>query len=749
MIISDKGIMPDPNKVSALHHATRPQSKEEIMSFLCMVQSNSMFIPNLARKTVHMRELTLKHKKFIWSKKCHQEFDSLKAAFTNDALLRFFDPEINTYIFVDAHLTGLSAILSQGETAEQARPIALASRSTTPVERRYGQIDLEALSVDFGLRRFRQYIVGGPEVKLITDHKPLVSIFKNTRKGSVRSDRIKLRHQDINYCVTWQAGKNNPADYIFRHATPLKEAPKEWREETDELEKTIWLLQYSPYTEAVSMDLIIKETRKDPVLKHLKNYICKGFIPKTDAKLKPYRSIFNELTVSDESLILKGERIVLPKTLWQKAVDKAHQGGHPGMHNLKRLLRSHFWIPRLNELVERKVNECHSCQVYTNKTTKEPIAPQPLPDGPWESVNIDLFGPMPNRKHILVVQDNLSRFPAAKIVPSTAVKPVLEALDDIYTNYGTPETHRTDNGPPFNSTSFTEFSNVRGIQHTKVFPYHPQGNPAETFMKPLGKAMKAAHFNGDPEQSALNSLLSGYRSTPNIATGVTPGNMMLRKGYRASFPRTKITDAQVAEARSKDHSQRLKRKADTNLSTHRNPSHFQPGQLVLIRNHCRIKKFEPMFLRTPYTICEVDGKGLLLRSPDNKLYRRHKDDVKLFHGDASNTEDQHHHALFYSDNQTPLLSLPSTSVSHQLPARPVTPVPLSTSPSTAPIASIIPLSSPTTSPALAPVSFPTSSPPPLTTTSSPNRLRDYNTAKETSHGRRSRIPKKYKDFVMK
>ena len=103
-----------------------------------------MFIPNLAHKTVHMRELTLKHKKFIWSTKCQQEFNSLKAAFTNDALLRFFAPEINTYIFVEAYLMGLPAILSQGATAEQARPIALASRSTRPVERQYGQIDLEA-----------------------------------------------------------------------------------------------------------------------------------------------------------------------------------------------------------------------------------------------------------------------------------------------------------------------------------------------------------------------------------------------------------------------------------------------------------------------------------------------------------------------------------------------------------------------------------------------------------------------------
>ena len=56
------------------------------------------------------------------------------------------------------------------------------------MEARYPQIDMEVLAVDFGLRRYRFYIAGGPQVKVITDHKPICSIFKNLRKGSVRSE---------------------------------------------------------------------------------------------------------------------------------------------------------------------------------------------------------------------------------------------------------------------------------------------------------------------------------------------------------------------------------------------------------------------------------------------------------------------------------------------------------------------------------------------------------------------------------
>ena len=122
----------------------------------------------------------------------------------------------------------------------------MASRTTSQVEARYAQIDLESLAVDYALRRFRFYIAGGPRVTIITDHKPLVSIFKNIRKGSIRTERIKLRHQDIDYEVLWEKGSVNRADYLSRHARPWEKISKEEQEETNELEKTIWFIQFNP-----------------------------------------------------------------------------------------------------------------------------------------------------------------------------------------------------------------------------------------------------------------------------------------------------------------------------------------------------------------------------------------------------------------------------------------------------------------------------------------------------------------------
>ena len=86
-------------------------------------------------------------------------------------------PHETTYLFVDAHLTGLGAVLAQGPSIEDCLPVGITSRATSKIEQCYSQLDLEGIAVDFELHQFRQYLIGGPQVNVITDHKPLVTIF--------------------------------------------------------------------------------------------------------------------------------------------------------------------------------------------------------------------------------------------------------------------------------------------------------------------------------------------------------------------------------------------------------------------------------------------------------------------------------------------------------------------------------------------------------------------------------------------
>ena len=228
----------------------------------------------------------------------------------------------------------------------------------------------------------------------------------------------------------------------------------------------------------------------------------------------------------------------------------------------------------------------------------------------------------------MAVTDKSSRFPAAKIVHNTSATAVTNALSEIYADYGHPVTHQTDNGPPFNSKDFTNYSAENGIQHIKTYPYHPSGNPVENFMRPLGKSMKAAHNSRGDKKESLNQMLSSYRATPHPSNGIAPDNIMLRSGYQKDFPRIKVDESTIKAALSADREERDCRARETNTSNHRMQSDLQPNQLVYIRNNTR-NKFDPIFGPELHKVVDLKGNGtILLRLSDNKIVRRHLDDVK-------------------------------------------------------------------------------------------------------------------------
>ena len=74
-------------------------------------------------------------------------------------LLRHYDTNAPTFIFVDAHYTGLSASLIQGASIDATKAVAIASRTTTDAEKNYSKLDLEATAIDFGPHQFDTFLL--------------------------------------------------------------------------------------------------------------------------------------------------------------------------------------------------------------------------------------------------------------------------------------------------------------------------------------------------------------------------------------------------------------------------------------------------------------------------------------------------------------------------------------------------------------------------------------------------------------
>ena len=115
---------------------------------------------------------------------------------------------------------GIGAVLSHQYPDGGERPIAYASRSLTKAEQGYAQIDREALSVVFGVKRFRQYVFGH-QFTIFTDHKPLLTLLGENRgvpaMCSGRVQRWSLMLSSYQYTMTYRPGSlNSNADGLSR-----------------------------------------------------------------------------------------------------------------------------------------------------------------------------------------------------------------------------------------------------------------------------------------------------------------------------------------------------------------------------------------------------------------------------------------------------------------------------------------------------------------------------------------------------
>lgn len=94
---------------------------------------------------------------------------------TSEQVLCHYVPHKPVKLACDASPYGLDRALSHVMDDGTERPIAFASRSLAKAEKAYSQIDKEALAIYWGVVKFHTYLYGR-RFKLVTDHKPLVSI---------------------------------------------------------------------------------------------------------------------------------------------------------------------------------------------------------------------------------------------------------------------------------------------------------------------------------------------------------------------------------------------------------------------------------------------------------------------------------------------------------------------------------------------------------------------------------------------
>ena len=494
-VFSGKGLSADPKKVAAITNLPSPTNAAEVRSLLGMANYCSRFIPAYATLTQPLRELTQRDSPREWSQKHEDALQQLKIALVQAPVTAYFDPDKHTEISVDASPVGLGAILAQTDPATGSKHVvAYASRSLTPVEQRYSQTEREALAVIWGCEYFHLYIYGKP-VTVITDHKPLLSIYNSPKsRPPARIERWTLRLQPYQVTVLYEQGKGNPADYISRH--PEKCTLPSSRQERV-AEEFVDYIAHTSRPNALSLEDVVEATTKDPTLQAVTDAVRTNNWFEPSKRLDINQHTYKALEKVKETLtlcisygvILRHRQIVVPETLHQTVIDLAHEG-HQGIEKTKSLLREKVWFPGINSEVEKKVKSCLACQATTIETKREPLNLSPLPKEPWQQISAD-FKELSDGGYLLVLYDDYSRYPIVQFIPSVSAPVVIPRLHKIFAEFGVPAQVRTDNGPPFNGKEFKSFAKSSGFEHRKITPKWPQANgEVERFMRTIKRRSK-------------------------------------------------------------------------------------------------------------------------------------------------------------------------------------------------------------------------------------------------------------------
>ena len=180
---------------------------------------------------------------------------------------------------------------------------------------------------------------------------------------------------------------------------------------------------------------------------------------------------FRDELSTDDGLLPKGPRLIIPGELQEEYLHHLHEG-HLSANKVQENAREHmYWIGN-NADIEDYTKRCQEC-IKRSQIAKEPLQPHDIPEGPWRKLGMDYFNF--NGNSYVLICDYFSKFPFM-YKAKTSFWSLRDHLIELFSNEGYPDDIVSDNGPPFSSKEFARFLSDLGIRHTTSSPGYPCSN---------------------------------------------------------------------------------------------------------------------------------------------------------------------------------------------------------------------------------------------------------------------------------
>ncbi|GFU60449.1 transposon Tf2-11 polyprotein [Trichonephila clavipes] len=369
----------------------------------------------------------------------------------------------------------LGAVLLQGEDKEEPS-VEFASRLLNPAERNYSTTEREALAVVWALNTFRGYI-DGASLTVASDHQPLRWLMK-LKSSTERLARWALQLQSFNLNMEYIPGKSNVVvDMLSRSAcheenelcevctvvidVPTR-SPKEIRDEQMKDEELVKIIS------------CLEDPDKNV---NYVNWVERGYLMNQGVLFK-----YSPDSESEES------QLVIPsheRTLILKNHHDAPMAGHYGAEGTyTRIAKSYYWTD-MRKYITDYVKNCPDCIKYKASNQKPSgLLQTPVPAQRFETLAIDLFGPLPESKDgkrwILIIEDCTTKWVEPFALPSaTANECAITLIEELLLRYDIPHCLICDNGTQFVSAVMQQICYLLNIQQSLIPVYHPQASSVE------------------------------------------------------------------------------------------------------------------------------------------------------------------------------------------------------------------------------------------------------------------------------
>lgn len=462
------------------------------------------FVPQFSTIITPLTSLLKKNKKFVWDTSCEKSWTTIKNHLISAPVLSCPDFEREFVIQTDASDFGIGAILTQ-QYEDGEKVISYLSRSLTRQERNFSTTEKECLAVLWAVEKLRPYIEG-VHFRVITDHYSLVWLYK-LQNPSGRLARWAVRLQQFDFTIEHRKGTQHVVPDALSRSVPVIDTIE--IKTTDETIKDPWYRRLLTQIEANPLRYPRFRVNDDILFKSVNQPYC------------------------DLSPACDRWRIVVPKEKRLALLKQCHDvptSGHLGIYKTFHRLANKFYWPGMKTDVTRYVRKCVTCL----KTKPEQKATHGEMGGyhqitrPWETLSIDLVGPLPistkGYSYILVICDLFSKFSLCYPLRKANASRIVEHLEnDVFLIFGVPKQIISDNGVQFKSREYRQLLSNYQVKPSYTAYYHPQANPTERVNRVL-KTMLIAYVSENHREwdKYLPKVSCAMRSAQHETTGLSP-----------------------------------------------------------------------------------------------------------------------------------------------------------------------------------------------------------------------------------